>query len=110
MVARKNQFLSASLLAVIILFLVFMHEVLNEIEHALPRPDLLLQIGGGKAIPGMRIACAVIVPTIEGDEVGGRAFEFGGVINQVGVKGKMGQTADRDPAGIGGWHVARFGW
>ena len=93
MIAGKDQFTFARLFAVVIFIIIFMDEVLKEIENAITRPDLFPEIGGGEAVPGVGVARAVFSAAIEGNETRGCAFEFGGEINNIGVNGEVGETA-----------------
>lgn len=93
MVARENQQALARLPAVFVFFVVFVNEVLNQVEDAVARPNLFPQVGGGEAIEGGRVARAVVVAAIEGEEARGGAFEFDGEEDVVGVNGEVRQTA-----------------
>ena len=93
MIAGKDQFLFAGLFAVVIFFIVFVNEVLKEVENAIARPDLFPEIGGGEAVPGVGVARAIFRAAIEGNETRGCAFEFGGEINNIGVHREVGETA-----------------
>lgn len=93
MIAGKDQAFDPGLFAVIILLFVFVNEVLNEVENAVTRPDLFPEIGGGKAFEAGRVARAVFVAAVEGNEAGGGAFEFGGEVDEVGIDGEVGETA-----------------
>lgn len=93
MIAGKDQAFDPGLFAIFILFFIFVNEVLNEVEDAITRPDLFPEIGGGKAFEAGRVACALLVAAVEGDETGGGAFEFGGEVDEVGIDGEVGEAA-----------------
>jgi len=81
-------------------------EILDQVEQAVARPDLLPQVGGGKAAPGGRVAGAQVIALVEGDEAGLFAFQMGGKENQLGVYGKVRQAA---PVGKEGFAVVAGG-
>ena len=99
LVARKDQEALAGLAPLLVLLLDLVDELANQIEHAVPRPGLLPEIGGSVALVGGRqgrVAGAAELSLVEGEEARLRPGELGGDVDQVRVHREVRQTAAVD--------------
>ena len=92
-VAREDEAALAGLAALVVLLFHDMEELLQQVQHAVARPDLLPQVGGGEAAPGGRVARAAIAALVERQEARRRAAQAGGHVDQVRVGREMRQAA-----------------
>ena len=92
-VAREDEAALACLAALVVLFFHDMEELLQQVQHAVARPDLLPQVGGGEAAPGGRVARAAVAALVERQEARRRPAQMGGHVDQVRVDREMGQAA-----------------
>jgi hypothetical protein len=77
-------------------------EVLDDAGEAVLGEDVFPEIGGFVAVGVGRVAFALVVALVEGEEDGGRSGEFGGHEDFVGVHGEMDQGATELEQGLGG--------
>ena len=96
LVARKDQVALAGLAPAVVLRLDLVDELADEVEQAVPGPDLLPQVIGWKARTGgwdRWIPRAPEAPPVEGQKSGGGPCQPGGHEHQLRVHGEVGQAA-----------------
>ena len=96
LVARKDQVAPAGLAPAVVLRLDLVDELADEVEQAVPGPDLLPQVIGWEARTGgwdRWIPRAPEAPPVEGQESGGGPCQPGGHEHQFRVHGEVGQAA-----------------
>ena len=96
LVAREDQVAPAGLAPALVLRLDLVDELADEVEHAVPGPDLLPQVIGGKARTGRRdrwIPRTPEAPAVEGQEARPGPCQPGGHEHQPRVHGEVGQAA-----------------
>jgi len=101
-ITREDEDALAGLFAGFVFLLVLVNKILQQVQDAVPRPDLFPQIGGGKAAPGGRVACAQVIALVEGDEAGLFPLQPGGKIDPFRVHGKVCQAAPVGKQGFAG--------
>ena len=107
-VAGKDQALAARLDPVLIERVEHLDKALYQVEHAVPRPDLFPQIGGGEPArrrAGGRISCAVVVALVKGQEVRVPIPQVGGDVDELIVDGQVGQAASQLEERLARWAV-----
>ena len=92
LVAREDEESPAGLASGFVLLLDLVNELADQVEHAVARPGLLPEIGGG--VPVLRrghgrIAGAAEAAPVEGQEARPRPGEVGGDVDQLGVDGEV---------------------
>ena len=95
LVAGEDEEAPSGLAPVLVLFLDLVDELAHEVEHAVARPRLLPEIGGGVAGPGRGhggIAGAAEPAPVEGEETRLAAGEVGRGVDELRVDGEMGET------------------
>src|SRR5438128_10318904 len=93
MVAGEQELLLSGLVALVVLDLDDMDEMLEQVQHAVPCPHLLPQVGRGKALPRWRIASAEVVSLIERQETRLAAPQLRGDVLQGRINGEVPQAA-----------------
>ena len=95
LVTGEDEEAPTGLASLLVLFLDLVDELAHEVEHAVARPGLFPEIGGGVARPGRgygRIAGPAEPAPIEGKEAGLAAREVSRDVDQLRVDGEMGET------------------
>ena len=105
LVAGEDEEAPAGLAPVLVLLLDLVDELAHQVEHAVARPGLLPEIGGGVAVLRRRhgwIAGAAEAAPVEGQEARLRSGQVGGDVDQLGVDGEV-----REAPAIGEQGLAR---
>ena len=96
LVAREDQEVLAGLAPALVLRLHLVDELADQVEDAVPGPDLFPQVVGREARPGGRdgwIPRAAEAPPVEGQEAGPGPGEPSGHEHQLRVYGEVGEAA-----------------
>lgn len=99
MIARENQRPLTRLASVGIFLLDDMDKLLDQVQHAIPRPDSLPEIRRGRPIHGWRIPRAAVLALIERQESCLHSLQMGGHGYQVRINSEMPQTPPKAKRG-----------
>ena len=95
LVAREDEEAPAGLAPGLVLLLDLVDELAHQVEHAVARPGLLPEIGGGVAVlcrRHRRVAGAAEPALVEREEPSLRTGEVGGDVDQLGIDGEVRET------------------
>ena len=105
LVAREDEKAPAGLPALLVLLLDFVDELAHQVEHAVARPGLFPEIGGGVALLRGRygrVASAAELALVEGQKARPRAREVRRDVHEVRVRREV-----REAAAVGEQRLAR---